>query len=199
MADATKPGAGAAPPAAATDAESVKALTDRMAAVEAELTATRAAKESSDAALKAATDTIAAMQSDARRKRFTDEVMGKSAENGAMWAGEVAKNVAVLETLADAVGEDSETFRDYLAQQRATAAQLAKSGLFSEIGSGQGGSTGTAAATAWDRVEAAARKLMAAEPSLSKPAAIDRVLMTDKSLAADYAAEQRPWANGGRR
>ncbi len=189
MADATKPGAGAAPPAAATDAESVKALTDRMAAVEAELTATRAAKESSDAALKAATETIAAMQRDARRKRFTDEVMGKSAENGAMWAGEVAKNVAVLETLADAVGEDSETFRDYLAQQRATAAQLAKSGLFSEIGSaGQGGGTGST--SVWGRIEVAARKI-ATDEKVSVEQATDLVLQRNPSLYAEYRAEQR--------
>lgn len=188
MADATKPGAGAAPPAAATDAESVKALTDRMAAVEAELTATRAAKESSDAALKAATDTIAAMQRDARRKRFTDEVMGKSAENGAMWAGEVAKNVSVLETLADAAGEDSETFKDFVAQQRATAAQLAKSGLFSEIGSGHGG--GTSGATAWGRIEGEARKI-AADEKVSFEQATDLALQRNPALYAEYRAEQR--------
>lgn len=188
MADATKPGAGAAPPATATDAESVKALTDRMTAIEAELTATKAAKESSDAALKAASETIATMQRDARRKRFTDEVMGKSAENGAMWAGEVAKNVSVLETLADAAGEDSETFKDFVAQQRATAAQLAKSGLFSEIGSGQGGSAGVT--TAWGRIEAEARKI-AADEKVSFEQATDLVLQRNPSLYAEYRAELR--------
>lgn len=188
MADATKPGAGAAPPATATDAESVKALTDRMTAIEAELTATKAAKESSDAALTAASETIATMQRDARRKRFTDEVMGKSADNGAMWAGEVAKNVSVLEALADAAGEDSETFRDFVAQQRATAAQLAKSGLFTEIGSGQGGGAGVT--TAWGRIEVEARKI-AADEKVSFEQATDLVLQRNPSLYAEYRAELR--------
>jgi hypothetical protein len=97
----------------------------------------------------------------------------------------------------DVTTVDSALFADLVARQRALAEQARSSALFAEIGAGA--ADGSGAATAWDRVEAAARKLMDADGGLSKPAAIDRVLMTDKALAAEYAAEQRPWANGGRR
>ena len=181
MSDTTKAGAGAAPE---TD---VKALSDRLTAIEAELTATKAAKESSDAALKQATEQIATMQTSERRKRFTDEVMGKSDANGHMWAGEVAKNVSVLETLADAVGEDSEQFRDFVAQQRATAAQLAKSGLFSEAGSSQGGAVG---GSAWARIEAEAKRV-AGDEKVSIEVAMDRVIQRNPALYAEYSAERK--------
>jgi phage I-like protein len=184
MSDATRTSADVQSP-------DIKTLSERIAAVEAELIATKAAKESSEAALKAATDTIAAMQRDARRRRFTDEVLGKSAENGAMWAGEVEKNVVVLETLADAVGEDSATFRDFVAQQRATAAQLAKSGLFSEIGSGQ--SVGLAGTSAWSRIEAEARKI-AADEKVSFEQATDLVLQRNPELYIEYRNEMRKGA-----
>lgn len=182
-----QPGAGAAP-ATATDAESVKALTERMSAVEAELVATKAAKESSDAALKQANDAIATMKTEARRKRFTDEVMGKSDANGSMWAGEVAKNVSVLETLADSVGEDSEVFKDFVAQQRATAAQLKASGLFKEVGSSQGGDG--SGASAWDRIDAEAKKI-ATDEKVSHAEAVGLVAKRQPQLYAEYLSEQR--------
>lgn len=187
MSDA-QPGAGAAPKAAAQPpADEVKALSDRLTAIEAELLATKAAKESSDTALKAAGDQIAAMRRDERRKRFTDEVRGKSDANGAMWAGDVAANVQVLETLADAVGEDSETFTAFVAQQRATAAQIEKSGLFSEVGSGRTAPAG--GASAWARIEAEARKI-AADEKVSFELATDLVLTRNPKLYAEYRAEQ---------
>lgn len=147
MADNPTTGAGAAPPqpATATDATDVKALSDRLALVEAERDAAKQLAESNAAAIRTLTEQNAAMVKDARRKRFTDEVMGKSAENGAMWAGEVAANVSVLETLADAVGEDSDQFKAFVTQQRATAAQLKTSGLFTEIGTSQSGAAGAGA------------------------------------------------------
>lgn len=183
----TQTGAGAAPPTTATDLDAVKTLTDRLTAIEAELTATKAAKESSDAAIKTLTEQNVAMQRDARRKRFTDEVMGKAPESGAMWAGEIAKNVSVLETLADAVGEDSETFKDFIAQQRATAAQLKASGLFTEIGSNQSGAAG---AGAWERIEAEARKV-ASDEKVSFEVATGLVMERNPRLYSEYIAEQK--------
>jgi hypothetical protein len=74
------------------------------------------------------------------------------------------------------------------AQQRATAAQLAKSGLFTEIGSGQGGGTG--GATAWDRIEAEARKI-AADEKVSFEQATDLALQRNPKLYAEYRDERR--------
>lgn len=185
MADDPKAGAGAAP-VTATDPDAVKALSDRIAAVEAENLALKTAKESSDAAIRTLTEQNATMVKDARRKRFTDEVMGKSPESGAMWAGEVAKNVSVLEALADSQGEDSEIFKDFVTQQRATAEQIKKSGLFAEIGSSQSG----AGASAWDRIEAEAKKV-AADEKVSFNDAVGLVARRQPALYAEYQAEMR--------
>ena len=166
-------------------------------ALKAELAATKTVADANAEQSRLLADRVKAMETAARRKRFTDEVMGKSDANGNRWFGDVEQQVALLEHLADTAGEDSALFADFVARQRALAEQVRSSALFAEIGAGS--ADGSGSATAWDRVEAAARKLMDADGGLSKPAAIDRVLMTDKALAAEYAAEQRPWANGGRR
>jgi signal peptide peptidase SppA len=176
-------------PTAAQPPADVTALTARMAALEAENLALKASGETHASALKAATDHLAAMQTQARRNRFTDEVLGRGDANGARWFGEVAAQVQILETLADACGEDSDQFKAYVTQQRAVAEQIKTSKLFTEIGSGMSGESG--ATTVAGRVEAAARKLMAADPSLTLPAAIDKAVMSDSSLAAEYVNEQR--------
>jgi 2'-5' RNA ligase len=193
MSDAQNPGAGAAPQPAANPptAEIPKALTDRLAALEAENTALKTAGEAQAATLKTATETIAAMRREERRKRFTDEVRGRSDANGNMWAGEVAANVQVLETLADSVGEESEVFTAFVAQQRATAAQIKAGGLFSELGSGQSG-TGEGA-SAWSRIEAEARKI-AADEKVTVQQATALVMERDPKLYAEYRAEQRKGA-----
>lgn len=186
MSDDPKAGAGAAP-VTAGDPDAVKALSDRLALVEAERDAAKQLAESNAAAIKTLSEQNAAMVKDARRKRFTDEVMGKSPESGAMWAGEVAKNVGILETLADAVGEDSETFKDFVTQQRATAEQIKKSGLFAEIGSSQ---TASAGADAWARIEAEARKI-ASDEKVSFEQATALVMERNPKLYGEYVAEQR--------
>lgn len=182
MAGDPKAGAGAAP-IVATDPDAVKALSDRLALVEAERDAAKQLAESNAVAIQTLTETNRAMQRDVRRKRFTDEVMGKSPESGALWAGEVAKNVSVLETLADAVGEDSETFKDFVTQQRATAEQIRTSGLFSEVGSGTSGAgTGNAA----EKLNAMAAARVAEGKAKSYSEAMGQLEREQPALFAEY-------------
>jgi hypothetical protein len=62
------------------------------------------------------------MAAEARAKRFTDEVLGKSAASGTPWLGEPEQHVAIWSTLANTVGEDSDTFRAYVDPARARRA-----------------------------------------------------------------------------
>lgn len=107
----------------------------RFAELEAKFAASEQARQANEAALKQATEVIAGMQADARRKRFTEEVLGRGEQSGARWYGEPEKNVRLMERLADALGEDSKEFRSFVEQQRAVGAALRQSSLFSEIGS----------------------------------------------------------------
>lgn len=107
----------------------------RFAELEARFAASEQARQANEAALKQATEVIAGMQADARRKRFTEEVMGRGEQSGARWYGEPEKNVRLMERLADALGEDSKEFRAFVEQQRAVGEALRQSSLFSEIGS----------------------------------------------------------------
>ena len=166
--------------------EQVKELNDKLLTLSGDLTATKALADSQAEALKQASDQIAEMRRDERRKRFTDEVRGVSDASGTAWAGAIDKNVGVLETLADAVGEDSETFRDFVTQQRALAEQVRKSGLFTEIGSSQSGGT----TSAWDRIEVEAHKI-AADEKVTFAKAVDLVTQRNPTLYAEYRTEQR--------
>lgn len=185
MSDATVP----APVAlTAEQANQFAELQTRNAELQAKLAATQAAADANAEQSKLLADRVKAMETDARRKRFTDEVMGKSDASAIRWFGETAKHVSLLEHLADTAGEDSPIFTGYVTQQRALAEQMRSSKLFEEIGASGGESS---AATAWDRVEAEAKRLTEADSTLSLPAAVDRVLATNKKLAAEYVAEVR--------
>lgn len=129
----------AAPAGGAQASADVTALTERMAALEAELAAAKGLTESQATAIKQLGDQNAAMAKEARAKRFTGEVLGKSDASGIRWFGETDKHVAMLEHLADTSGEDSDLFAAYVTQQRALAEQMRSSSLFAEVGSGQGG------------------------------------------------------------
>ena len=117
--------------------------TRRFAELEAKLAAEQSARAANETALKQASEKIAAMESASRRKRFTDEVMGKGDASATRWFGEPQKHVALLEKLADTFGEDSGEVQQYVEQNRATAELVQQSGLFREIGSDHGSETGS--------------------------------------------------------
>jgi hypothetical protein len=148
----------------------------KVAALEAQLTAEAEARQASEAR-------VASLESDARRKRFTDMARGKGGEDdGAPWAGKIDETVADLIALAEVVGEDSDVFKNHIARNREIAKTLKESlkpiGT-SEPGAGDGES---------DEIERKARTLMAAEPTLTYGDAVGRVFAENPDM---YDAHRR--------
>ena len=113
----------------------------RMAEMEAEnkrmateLAASKATGEQSAAQATQLAERVATMESDARRKRFTDEVLGRSEAGGPRWFGETSSHVGMLEHLATSVGEEHALFTGYVTTQPALAQQMRSSNLFKEAG-----------------------------------------------------------------
>jgi hypothetical protein len=150
----------ASPPAATDD------LARRYTEMETKFAAMESARATEQAALKAATEQLAAIQATERRKRFTDIVLGRDgAGDGARWFGDVAKHVSLMERLATTFGEDSDDFKAFVEQQRATAEQVRAAGLYREIGTGARFDDGRPSVHA--EIEAKAREF--AEAAGTKP------------------------------
>ena len=106
----------------------------------AENTALKSANEQSSAQSTKLAEQIAAMQTDARKQRFTAMARGTAdGQPNHRWFGETAQHVSVLETFAQTFGEDAPQFKAYVEQQQAIAAQIATSAAFRELGSDAGG------------------------------------------------------------
>jgi signal peptide peptidase SppA len=134
---------------------------------------------------------VAALNADARRKRFKDEVLG-TANDGTRWLGAADENVETLETLADALGEDSPKFQRFVQRERTRASQMrAAGGPLTEIGTA---TPQTTELTALARLDVAARALREQDGTLTIEAARARVLERDGALRDDILAEQK----GGR-
>lgn len=96
-------------------------------------------------ALKAVADQnearIAALEADARTKRFSEIVTG--------WTGDKTTNIARLEKVAERFGEDSDDFKEEVRERRSFAEQVkmtSKTGsIFADIGSSQGAETDSSA------------------------------------------------------
>lgn len=131
-------------------------------------------------AVEAARAHATALERESRRRRYTDEVLGRTgAGDGRRWYGEPERHVAMLESLADAFGEESEQVRQYIELNRAHAAQLAEAGLFREIGA-----SGAPSPRAWDEIERRARAL--AGEGLTFAEAVERVAEADPQLYRRY-------------
>ncbi len=135
--------------------------------------------------LRSASEQIAEMKAENRRQKFTDLVTGKgSANDGRRFFGDPARHVRMLETLATTFGEDSEQFKEYVAQQQEAATAIQErdraSGLFSEIGSARPAET-----SAMARYQAAINELRQKDPSLSVAKAGDMVLQADPQLYSE--------------
>lgn len=125
-------------------AEGMVALTEaeatRLREADTRLTAAEQRAESAEGQVTELTQRVTSMEKDARRVRFTSLVAGRGGSNdGQVWFGDASKHVALLETLANQFGEDSDEVKTYIEQQQGIAAQLMTSGLFTEIGTSQGG------------------------------------------------------------
>jgi len=161
-------------------AETVKSLTEsldgeKQARQAAEAQATAMAEQN-----QALADRVARMETEAQNKRFNELVNGPTP-----WYGDGPKHTAILKTLAEAYGEDSEEFKGYVENQTAMAKQLAESDLFREIGSGSGGNGADPEA----KLQAAARKLMTEDAGLTYEQAYVRATEMHPELYAGYLAE----------
>lgn len=145
----------------------------------------KAAGETAQATAKALSEKVATMERDARRKRFTDEVMGRGESSGTRWFGEPEKHVSVLEALADANGEDSEVVRQYIETQRAAGEAIAKGGLFSELGSNGSGKSGGGQA----KVDGLVKALRERDPKLTPEQAELQVYSEHPELYDEYERE----------
>lgn len=202
VAGAPPPAHAPSPPAAAPvqevtmsdtiTADQVKSMTEQLAAqskqlaeLQAERDAVKAMAETQAAAVKAATEQLAAMHTQARRKRFSEIVTGQGEDHeGARWYGATDGNVTLLERMADAFGEESDTFKAHVERQRALAEQLRRSALFAEIGRDSVDLSGTAAA----RVARMASERAKAE-NVDLAAAQSRVFAENPDLYERYREE----------
>lgn len=127
------------------------------------LTASEAKNTTLESNLTKANERIDSLEKAARAKRFS--------ETAKEFLGEPAKHIAMMEHLAtaDEKGEESELFKEYVAQQSAIAAQAKTAGLFTEVGS-----SAPAADGAVSRVNATVAKFMESDPKLTKEQAFDK-------------------------
>lgn len=138
-------------------------------------------------AAKVLSERVAKMESEARVKRFTEEVTGRSDDNTAAWLGDRDKHVKLLVKMAEAFGENSEEVQDYIAQNRAHSVQAREAGLFAEKGS-----SASSAADPEQKIAAMAQKLMSENPKLTAAQAETQVMRTaeGKQLYAQYDAKK---------
>lgn len=131
---------------------------------------------------KASDEKIGKLEADAATKRFTELVMGRGeAGDGAVWAGGIQENVESLRRLATVFGEDSAEFAAEVKHRQTVAKQLKESGLFTPIGTSEGGEGGTA----WEQIEAKAQKY-AEEHNVSHEEAVGAVALREPGLYAAY-------------
>lgn len=121
---------------------------------------------------------VSELQRQARETRFTEMAKG--------WPGEPKTHIAMLEHLAQSEGgESSELFKAYVTQQKAASEQLKQSKLLDEIGS-----SAPAEGSADALIQAKAKELQAADPSLTPQQAFDKAWTGNPELAKQYREEQ---------
>lgn len=131
---------------------------------------------------------MAALKTERQERKFTDIVRGKGGENdGATWPGAIKDNVADLVALAEAVGEDSDVFKNHVARMAEAAKTLAASKAFEPIGSSESGEGGDA----WGQLEAKKREIHAADPELTDAMAMAEAIKRNPDLHRKYTAELR--------
>lgn len=131
---------------------------------------------------------LALVETASRAKRFNDEVLGRSEENGTRWYGEADKHLKMLDKLAVTFGEDSEEVKSYVELNRSHAKQLNESGIFSVAGVG---GAGNGDGSAWGRIQALAKTAREADPKLSEADAISKVASENGELYTQYQTENR--------
>lgn len=140
--------------------------------------------ETETALAKTAAD-LESLRKDQRVARFTSEVRGKSDDNGKVWIGETQAHVDMLVSLAEAFGEDSAQFKQYVAINRAAATQDALTKPIGENGNGE-------SVSALSEINKKAEAMAAASDGrLTFSEAFTKVMDSDADLRARYVRERR--------
>ena len=159
-----------------------------------QLSEERAKREAAEAQLKTygeqvktLADKVDAMESENRRRAFSEIVTGRGGANdgGPQWFGEAEKHVAMLEKLTKAFGEDSEEVAAYVAQQNEVAKAITASAAFKEVGS----ASPATASTSGGKISAAVKQLREKEPALTESAALAKVLSENPEWYSEYDKE----------
>lgn len=153
----------------AADEAREKALTEAAEAREKALT------EASDRE-KLLTERIQRMERDGMVKRLTERIRGNGNPNHRI-IGDEDKKVALVVKLAETFGEESEEVTDYLADQEAVSEAVRASGAFNEVGSTREGRS-----DADGQYEAKLKEIMAANPTMSRGVAAQKVLSENPAL-----------------
>lgn len=120
----------------AATAAAVSQFTEKIGELQEQVKAAETLAAAEKTAREAASTRLAEMEKSARELRFKDLIAGRGGEgDGAAWPGDSSKNLSTLVAMAEALGEDSEAFKDHVENQRAIAAQSAEAALFSAVGS----------------------------------------------------------------
>lgn len=158
--------------------ETIAALKAQMADMQAALQATEKARLLAEKQADTLAQSVATLESVARRKRFTDEILGH-ANDGTRWLGAADENVEYLEDIAMVYGEDSAQFQRIVAHHRAMANQFRAGEALTEKGSASSDNGDPQA-----RLLLAASALMAQEPGLSLVQAKARVVEGNPEIRA---------------
>jgi hypothetical protein len=147
---------------------------EEMQALQAQLNAEKAERESATALAKQLQAKVEAMELAARTARFSE--LAKS------WQGEPARHMVVLEAL----GEGSEEYGVYVAHMNALSEQIQAGNLFAEVGKNPKVATGSAN----DKLSAEARKIQAAE-NVTWAKAMELAAQRNPALYAEHVEEMR--------
>lgn len=170
--------------------DQAKTFEEQIAALRAENAALRQASEASTAAATAAKQMAERLALEAQTKRFTDEILGRSEQNGTRWvlgattpigadgASAIEKQIGILRTLASTFGEESEEFQAYVAQQRSMAETVRHADTFRQYGQPGGGDP----ASAESRIAALARQYAERDPQLTREQAMVRAMEENPEL-----------------
>jgi hypothetical protein len=172
---------------------------------QAELAQTRQANEALTTQLQSASERTAALESEGRRRRFTDMAMGRGgATDGHAWVGQVDDHVAVLEALAASETTEDGPFQRYVRTQRAAAEQshmnsaasrVTQTNITSEVGSAALGRT---SGTARAEVDGLVRTMRENDPTLTIAMAEEKLWNANPGLYGRVRAEEQKYARENR-
>lgn len=140
---------------------------------------------------KAAETRLATLETEAQTRRFTDVIMGHDAagDGSPPFAGKHEMHSKTLSLIAKEHGEDSEQFKEYVAEQRSVAKQMREAGLFKEVGVSSHGEQATAN-VATRKFDDAVTAWLTANPSKGKIDAITAVASAQPKLYTESVRER---------